>query len=106
MDAAKALAEEGISLEVIDPRTLKPLDIETIVRSVAKTGRLVLVENTHRIANLSAEIAATICEEARQSEEADCGLSAPDVHIPFSPALEQLVYPGKAEIVAAVKKLL
>ena len=107
MDAAKALADEGISAEVIDPRTLKPLDIETIVHSVAKTGRLVLVENAHRIANLSAEIAATVCEEAFGSlKKPILRLSAPDVHIPFSPALEQLVYPGKSEIVAAVKKLL
>ena len=59
LEAAKALQSEGISVEVIDPRTLKPLDMETIIASVAKTGRLVLVENAHRMANVSAEIAAT-----------------------------------------------
>lgn len=107
LEAAQALAEQGISVEVIDPRTLKPLDVETIVGSVAKTGRLVLVENTHRMANLSAEIAATICEQAFDSlKKPILRLSAPDVHIPFSPALEQLVYPGKQDIVTAVQKLL
>jgi pyruvate dehydrogenase E1 component beta subunit len=107
LEAAQALAEQGVSVEVIDPRTLKPLDIETIVGSVTKTGRLVLVENTHRIANLSAEIAATVCEEAFSSlQKPIVRLSVPDVHIPFSPALEQLVYPGKTEIIQAVNKLL
>jgi len=60
LEAAKALATEGISVEVVDPRTLKPLDADTICSSVAKTGRLVLVENAHRICNFSAEVSATI----------------------------------------------
>lgn len=107
LDAATSLAAEGISVEVIDPRTLKPLDIETIVLSVAKTGRLVLVENAHRIANLSAEIAATIAEEAFGSlKRPICRLSAPDVHVPFSPALEEGLYPTKAKVIAAVRALL
>jgi pyruvate dehydrogenase E1 component beta subunit len=58
MDGAKLLADQGVSVEVIDPRTLKPLDMETIINSVAKTGRLVIVENAQRIANAGAEIAA------------------------------------------------
>jgi pyruvate dehydrogenase E1 component beta subunit len=107
LDAAKALAEEGISIEVIDPRTLKPLDMETIIRSVAKTGRLVVVENAHRIANAGAEIAATVCEEAFESlKKRILRLSAPDVHVPFSPVLEKALFPRKEHIIAAVKKLL
>jgi pyruvate dehydrogenase E1 component beta subunit len=107
LEAAKILAAEGISPEVIDPRTLKPLDMDTIIGSVAKTRRLVVIENGHRIANVGAEIAATVCERAF-----DClakpiiRLSAPDVHVPFSPALEQLLYPTKENIVATVKSLL
>jgi pyruvate dehydrogenase E1 component beta subunit len=106
LEAAKILSAEGISPEVIDPRTLKPLDMDTILESVAKTRRLVVIENGHRIANVGAEIAATVCEQAF-----DClakpiiRLSAPDVHVPFSPALEQLLYPTKEKIVATVKSL-
>lgn len=107
LEAAKDLGEEGISVEVIDPRTLKPLDMETIIRSVAKTGRLVLVENAHRIANASAEIAANVCEEAfNHLKRPIIRLSAPDVHVPFSPALESLLFPQKEKIVSSVKKLL
>jgi acetoin:2,6-dichlorophenolindophenol oxidoreductase subunit beta len=103
-DAANVLAGQGISVELIDPRTLKPLDKETIICSVAKTGRLVLVENAHRMANVSAEIAAIVAEEAFESlRKPICRLSVPDVHIPFSPALEGALYPSKADIVKAVK---
>jgi acetoin:2,6-dichlorophenolindophenol oxidoreductase subunit beta len=107
LEAAKTLSAEGIAPEVIDPRTLKPLDMDTILESVSKTRRLVVIENGHRMANVGAEIAAVVCEQAF-----DClakpiiRLSAPDVHVPFSPALEQLLYPTKEKIVATVKSLL
>jgi acetoin:2,6-dichlorophenolindophenol oxidoreductase subunit beta len=105
--AADELATEGISVEVIDPRSLKPLDMATIIESVSKTGRLVLVENAHRMANATAEIAAVVCEEAFDSlTKPIIRLTAPDVHVPFSPALESELYPRKENIVAAVKKLL
>jgi acetoin:2,6-dichlorophenolindophenol oxidoreductase subunit beta len=107
LDAAKSLAEQGISAEVIDLRTLKPLDMDTVLASVAKTGRLVLVENAHRMANVSAEISATVCEEAFDTlKKPILRLSAPDVNVPFSPKLEKLLYPDKERIVEAVKKLL
>lgn len=106
LEAAKTLAAEGISAEVIDPRTLKPLDMETIIRSVAKTGRLVLVENAHRVASASAEIAANVCEDAFDSlKRPIVRLTAPDTHVPFSPALEKELYPRKDAIIAAVKRL-
>jgi pyruvate dehydrogenase E1 component beta subunit len=107
MDAAQMLADQGISLEVIDPRTLKPLDIETIMRSVAKTGRLVLVENAHRMCSVTSEIAAIVAEEGFEYLKRPIQrLTAPDVHVPFSPVLEEQLYPGKDKIVAAVKKIL
>lgn len=107
LEAVEALAKEKISVEVIDPRTLKPLDMETIIKSVAKTGRLVLVENAHRVANASAEIAANVCEEAFESlKKPIIRLTAPDVHVPFSPVLEKTLYPQKEQIIAAVKRLL
>jgi pyruvate dehydrogenase E1 component beta subunit len=107
LEAADALAKDGISVEAIDPRTLKPLDTDTILTSVAKTGRLVLVENAHRICNVSAEIAAIVSEVAFDTlKKPIVRLSAPDVHVPFSPALESLLFPTSEKIVAAVRKLL
>lgn len=107
MDAADRLSDEGVSVEVVDPRTLKPLDMSTIIQSVAKTGRLILVENAHLVANASAEIAATLCEVAFDSlKKPIIRLSAPDVHVPYSPVLEGLLYPGTKAIIDAAKKLL
>lgn len=107
LDAAKAMAEEGISVEVIDPRTLKPLDTETILKSVAKTGRLLLVENSHRMANASSEISAIVAEQAFDSLRSPIvRLSAPDAHVGFSPALERGFYPHRALIMSAIKRLL
>jgi acetoin:2,6-dichlorophenolindophenol oxidoreductase subunit beta len=107
LEAAEALSAEGISVELIDPRTLKPLDTETIIASVAKTGRLIIVENAHRMANAGAEIAATLCEEAFDLLKKPIRrLCAPDVHVPFSPVLESMLYPAKGQIVEAVRTLL
>lgn len=106
LDAAKLLADDGISAELIDLRTLKPLDTDTIIGSLARTGRLLLVENAHRMANLSAEIAATICEEAFEYLKRPVRrLCVPDVHIPFSPALEDSLYPTKVQIATAAREL-
>lgn len=107
LEAAQMLAEQGISLEVIDPRTLKPLDMETIFRSLSKTGRLVLAENAHRICSVTSEIAAIVSEQAFEYLKKPIQrLTAPDVHVPFSPALEQNLFPNKEKIIAAVKRIL
>jgi len=107
LDATTSLAAAGISAEVIDPRTLKPLDMDTIIGSVAKTGRLVIVENAHRMVSASSEIAAIVAEEAFESlRKPIVRLTAPDVHVPFSPVLEQALYPRKEQIIAAVERLL
>jgi pyruvate dehydrogenase E1 component beta subunit len=107
LDAAEVLAREGISVEVIDPRTLKPLDLETIIRSVDKTRRLVVVENAHRMASASAEIAALVCEEAFGSlSKPIVRLTAPDVHVPFSPVLERTLYPNQEGVIAAIRRLI
>jgi pyruvate dehydrogenase E1 component beta subunit len=106
MAAATALAEEGISAEVVDPRTLAPLDLETIIGSVRKTGRLIVVDNAHRTCNAAAEIAAGVAEEGFESlRRPIVRLSAPAVHIPFSPALEKPLYPGRDAIVAAARRM-
>ena len=105
--AARTLAAEGISVEVVDPRTLVPLDKDTILTSVAKTGRLIVVDNAHRTCNAAAEIGSMVAEEAFDCLKAPIvRLSTPDVHIPFSPSLERVLYPTADGIVAAVKQIL
>ncbi|MER9390421.1 pyruvate dehydrogenase complex E1 component subunit beta [Mesorhizobium sp. M0435] len=107
MEAVDALAEEGISVEVIDPRTLKPLDFEAIKVSIAKSRRLVIVENAHCVCNVGSEIAAVIAEEAFDLlKRPILRLGAPDIHVPFSPALEKDFFPTKEHIIAAVRRLL
>ncbi|MER9032730.1 pyruvate dehydrogenase complex E1 component subunit beta [Mesorhizobium sp. M0674] len=107
MEAVDALAEHGISVEVIDPRTLKPLDHEAFKTSVAKTGRLVIVENAHSVCNVGSEIAAVMVEEAFDLlKRPILRLSAPDIHVPFSPSLEKDFYPTKDRISAAIRRLL
>ena len=107
LKAAEAMAEEhGISCEVIDPRTLVPLDTATIVESVRRTGRLVLAEPAHRMCGATAEIAATVAEEAQDSLRAPIRrLTAPNMQIPFSPALEAQLYPTTEKIAAAIRQV-
>jgi len=106
LEAAEALAADGIELEVIDPRTLVPLDMETIVGSVEKTGRALVVHEAVRTAGAGAEIAARIQEAAFFALDAPVWrLGALDTSIPQSPDLEQLVIPSAAEIEAAAREL-
>jgi pyruvate/2-oxoglutarate/acetoin dehydrogenase E1 component len=105
--AAVALEKEGVSVEVVDPRTLVPLDMETILESVAKTGRLVLVDIANRTCNGAAEIAATVAQRGFQYlKKPVLRLSTPDVHIPFSSVMEMPLYPNKEHVIGAVKELL
>jgi pyruvate dehydrogenase E1 component beta subunit len=104
LGAAEMLEKEGISSEVIDPRTLTPLDGQAIVRSVKKTGRIVVVSEDCKTAGVSAEIAAFVAEEALDYLDAPIKrLAEPDTPIPFSPTLEQYVIPNEKTIVKAVK---
>jgi pyruvate dehydrogenase E1 component beta subunit len=102
--AAEQLAKEGISVEVIDPRTLSPLDKDTITKSVRKTGRIVIVSEDCKTAGVSAEIAAVVAEEALNYLDAPIKrVVEPDTPIPFSPPMEQFVIPNEKRIVDAVK---
>ncbi len=104
--AAAALEEAGISVEVIDPRTTYPLDKETLVASVTKTGRAIVVDEGYERYGVTAEIAATIADGAFYHLDAPVKrIGAMDVPIPFSPVLEDLTVPG-AEAVAAAAKIL
>jgi pyruvate dehydrogenase E1 component beta subunit len=105
--AAEALAEQhGVSVEVIDPRTLVPLDTETIIRSVQRTGRLVVADPAHRTCGAAAEIAAIVAEEAFESLRTPIvRVTTPDTQIPFSPALEKQLYPSRITIAEAVRRV-
>ena len=104
--AAAADLEGSISVEVIDLRTLKPLDIEAVLDSVRKTGRLVVVHAANRLAGIGAEVAATIGEHAFEHLDAPVTrLGGLDIPVPFSPPLEDAYRPGATEIVSVVRKV-
>ena len=109
LEAARELAEEDISVEVIDPRTLVPLDRGTIFESVRKTGRLVVVDEACQTCGAAAEIVALVTSDAavfgrlKAAPARVCGL---DVPIPFSPPMEKFAVPDKVKIVEAVRGVL
>ena len=105
--AAEVLAQEGISAEIVDPRTLVPLDKQTILDSVAKTGRLVTVDMAHKTCSAASEIASIVAMEGFWSLQAPVQrMGAANVHIPFSPALEPLCYPTAETIAQAARTTL
>jgi pyruvate/2-oxoglutarate/acetoin dehydrogenase E1 component len=107
--AAEALAKEGISAEVVDPRTLVPMDHETIRRSVQKTGRCVIADEAGPTCGASAEIAALVTEDRatfsalKAPVKRVCALAVP---IPYSPVLEDHVFPNRERIAAGVREVL
>lgn len=107
LSAAQALANEGISVEVIDPRTLIPLDKDTILGSVKKTGRLVVVHEEAKRGGTGSELAAIVAEEALFDLKAPIKrVAAPDVPIAQSIYLEQFYVPNEQRIIAAVKEVM
>jgi pyruvate dehydrogenase E1 component beta subunit len=107
LGTARILAQEGISVEVVDPRSLVPLDIETLAASVRKTNRLLVVDGGARQYGAGAEIAAAIGEEAFDWLDAPImRLCAENVPIPISRSLEQLVQPNEARITDSIRRLL
>ena len=107
LEAAMTLEKEGLSVEVIDPRTLVPLDKDAIKASVKKTGRLVVVSEDCRTAGVTAEIVAVAAEEALDYLDAPIKrVAEPDTPIPFSPPLEKHVIPDEKSIVKAVREII
>jgi pyruvate dehydrogenase E1 component beta subunit len=107
--AAGEVAAEGASVEVIDPRTLVPLDVEQIRESVRKTGRLIVVDESAPTCSMAAEIAATIAEDwdtCRALRAPVRRVCMPPVPVPFSPPLEDFVLPDQARIAATIREVL
>ncbi len=106
LEAAEDLAADGISAEVVDLRTVSPLDSETVIASVAKTSRALIVYESHRFLGIGAEVAAQIAEDAFEHLDAPVmRLAPPNVPVPFSPPLEDAFLPQVPEIMAAVRSL-
>ena len=100
---AENLESDGISVEVVDPRTIVPLDKKTILESVEKTGRLVVVDPAHQSCSVASEISSIVAQEGFWSLQAPIQrVASLDCHFPFSPALEKYVFPNEEDIEQAV----
>lgn len=105
--AAEQLAKEGISAEVVDPRTLAPLDVDTIIESVKKTGRLVLVDQAPKHASAAVVIAGEVAERGFEYLKAPIKMvTALNTSVPYSEPMESYVLPSEEKIVSAVKSVL
>jgi len=103
LSVAENLKSEGISVEVIDPRTIVPLDKKSILESVEKTGRLVVVDPAHQSCSVASEISSIVAQEGFWSLQAPIQrVTSLDCHFPFSPALEKFVFPNEEDIEQAV----
>jgi len=106
LSAADALAKDGIEADVIDLRTIVPLDKETILASVAKTGRLIIADNSHKVGSVASEIAAVVSEEGFESLKKPIQrVAAPQVHVPYNAALEKQLFVSKDRIIEAVRAI-
>ncbi|MBS3969801.1 MAG: alpha-ketoacid dehydrogenase subunit beta [Clostridia bacterium] len=107
LEAAQKLAPKGISVEVIDPRTLFPYDKETIINSVAKTGRVVIAQEGPKTGGYAAEISAMLMEEMFEFLKAPIKrVTSLDSHVPFAPIMEDYVLPGPSDVENAIQEVL
>jgi len=107
LEAAEEAAKDGIDVEVIDPRTLSPLDKDTLIASVKKTGRLLVADEDNKTCGLAAEVSAIVAEEAIEYLKApilrNC---SPDTPVPFSPPLEKAFIFGKDRLLESIRRLM
>jgi pyruvate/2-oxoglutarate/acetoin dehydrogenase E1 component len=107
LDAADRLGQEGIQVEVVDPRCLAPFDKATVFDSVRKTNRVVIAEEAAQTGAFGAQIAAWLAEELFDHLDAPIQrVAARDVPMPFSPPMEEFVIPSAADIITAVRRIL
>ncbi|MEP7245760.1 MAG: transketolase C-terminal domain-containing protein [Gammaproteobacteria bacterium] len=106
LDAADELAAGGTEAEVLDLRTLAPLDRDTLRRSVAKTGRMVVIDDDYRSCGVAAEVIASICEDRTvKLRSSPARVTFPDVPVPFAPELERPLLPDASKVAAAVRSM-
>lgn len=107
LDATEELSNNDISAEVIDPRSLRPLDLETILDSVKKTGRVIVATDEYKLCSSASEIITGIIENLfDELESPPVRVTSPDMHIPFAKSLENAYMIGKSDIVSAAKELI
>jgi len=107
LEAAERLAQEGVSVEVVDPRTLYPIEKETIINSVGKTGRLVIVQEAPKTMGYASEISAIVTEEIFEYLKAPIKrVASLDAPVAFSPVLEDYVLPTVEDVVKAAKEVM
>jgi acetoin:2,6-dichlorophenolindophenol oxidoreductase subunit beta len=105
LDAATALAKDKVECEVIDLRTLSPIDWDTVLESVENTGRLICVDEAHPRCSIASDVSAKVSQEIFKSLKAGIQMvTAPHTPVPFSPSLEDLYLPSAEKIAAAVRK--
>lgn len=104
VEVARQLKEEGLSVEVLDPRTLYPLDKQAILKSVKKTGHLLIVDDGYRFCSFASEVAAVVAEEGFDFLKGPIKrITRPQIPVPYSKVLEKEVLPGKEEIMEALR---
>ena len=105
LEAADILKKDGVEVEIVDLRTLSPIDMDTVIESVEGTGRLVVVDEAHPRCSIAADVAAAVARDAFKSLKAPIGMvTAPHAPVPFSPPLEDLYIPSPEKIAETVKK--
>ncbi len=106
-EAANQLAQDGVECEVIDLRTLSPIDMDTVIESVENTGRLVVVDEANPRCSIAADVSAAVAQDAFQALKAPIEMvTAPHTPVPFSPDLEKHYIPSSEKIIASVQKTL
>lgn len=106
LEAAEALEHDGLSVEVIDLRTLRPIDVDTVVASVQKTNRIVVVEEGPRTGGWAGEVLASVTEQALGHLDDGWRIATPDTPIPYSPPLEDAFLPGPDRIATEIRERL
>jgi 2-oxoisovalerate dehydrogenase E1 component beta subunit len=106
LEASERLASEGIDVEILDLRTLLPLDTEAIKETVAHTSKVLIVHEDNKTGGIGAEVAALIAEESFQELDGPImRLAAADTHVPYAPALEEAILPNADDVLAAARRL-
>jgi pyruvate dehydrogenase E1 component beta subunit len=104
MEAADELAKDGIAVDVLDMRTIRPLDIDSIIKSVQKTGRIVVVDQCWPFASVASEVVTQVCERCFDYlDHQPVRVNTEDVPTPYAKALEYAYLPNKEKIVSAIK---